>query len=153
MLLPWNDTIRPRIESTPVIRTRTAPRRARWAMIAGFSILTAMLALLFGHLADSATAPAASSASVASIAQDHETVAVPDEPSSTSGNSAALLVAGCAALCLALGIGCLLAVLALLRAGGIRLLPSPAPPRPESAPHSTVTPLVPTLALLGISRI
>ncbi|WP_440711679.1 hypothetical protein [Herbiconiux sp. YIM B11900] len=136
-----------------MIRTRTAPRRARWAMIAGLSVLTAMLALLFGHLTDSATTEPASSGTVVSVDQDHETIVVPDGPSSTSDNSSALLISGCAALCLALGIGCLLAVLALLRAGGIRLLPSPAPPRPESNSHSTATPLVPTLTLLGISRI
>lgn len=135
-----------------MIRTRTAPRQARWAMVAGFSILTAMLALLFGHLADTATDQVASSVSISSVAQEHETVAVPDDQSFTFGGSAALLVAGCAALCLVLGIGCLLAVFALLRAGGVRLLLSPAPPRLETNPFTRVTPLMPTLALLGISR-
>jgi hypothetical protein len=130
--------------------TRTDPRRVRWATIAGLAVLAAVAALLFGHLMDSTVTDGP--AAVSPVAIDPVNV-VPDEPTGPTDGAVALLVAGCAALCLTLGIGCLLAVLALLRVAVIRLLPAPAPPRQLLAAQRTMHPQGPALTQLGICRI
>lgn len=133
-----------------MIRTATDPRRVRWALIAGLAVLTAVTALMFGHLMD--TTVATGPTSVSTVTLDQSDV-VPDVPAGESPAAVALLMGGCAALCLTLGIGCLLAVLALARIGAMRLLfvteAPPLPPRSEAG--SPTIPLA--LTQLGVSRI
>ncbi len=130
--------------------TRTDPRRVRWATIAGLAVLAAVAALLFGHLMDSTVTDGPAAVSAVNIDQVN---VVPDEPAGSTDGAVALLVAGCAALCLTLGVGCLLAVLALLRVGVMRLLPAPGPPRLVAAVQRSLHPHAPALTQLGVSRV
>ena len=119
-------------------------------MIAGLAVLTAVTALLFGHLMDSTVTDGPAAVSAASIDQID---VVPDEPAAATGGTAAVPIAGCSALCLTLGIGCLLAVLALLRVGVMRLLPAPGPPSAVLTLQWTLHRQAPALTQLGVSRI
>lgn len=135
---------------SPTTEFRAVLARPVRALVVALLVIGSMLALLFAHSAEAGHGPTHSEAAVSAAAADHgqaDAAAAPAAPAVPIGETLAL--------CLSIGLGCVIAVFVLLLAARAVPVPGGLAARPPGRQRATiVVPFAsaPALDALCVSR-